>query len=767
MNPRNRLRFYTACAAIGAVVFWSGPDPKLVPSPIFPWSYFALLLALWAFSRVCLLMDDQDEVSLQSAVSEAGGSLIGLCLYFAVTAVARLLGTLGRELDDPEVLGVVLLPFYVSWFIWLAVVVGILHGIWKHREGFLCLFFMPFGKVEAFVERRRRAKEMREAAKRHRIADREEARVHDRVEKAGGEDLEEFFRHLQSLETVPEGITDYRGFIGEAYRRFIERQKQKTVQVTRERIQEVANLYGAWADAQRKKAEMARGYAALKRVGERIEIDALAQEVERERLLTQRAQLGVERARLEGEQHAMKSREAGALPSTVSLPVVLGRALDEAGIPKSVSLAPDLRIRHVYVIGQTQTGKTTLIQNLVRQDMECGHGCAFIDPHGDAVPELLRHVPERRIEDVVYLDFTERDSVVAFNPLDAPREQRQGLVEDFISYFGRFFETDVTTAPRMTHILRYSLLTLLESRTPKTIADLERLLVDPEFRTALLREVTDPSLREFWGKQFPDLKRIETQPILTRLSALLAPGSQLRAILTQPENRIDFGAILNQGKILLVRLSKGRGLEAATHFLGALIVTKIQQEAMARAELPKAGRRPFTMYVDEFQNYTVTSFETILAESAKYRLSVAMANQTFHGLPSSLRTAVLGNVGTIVAFRVGSEDAQVLQREIRKAVTVPGHTPTGTPTVEDTWYPTVEDLTNQKPHRAFVRLGRPEAVEAIRTLGLPPPPASAREIEQEVIAASRRQYYGKAALADVASAERLPLGKGRPDDFLE
>jgi len=573
---------------------------------------------------------------------------------------------------------------------------------------------------------------------------------------------QEFF---EMLESVPQDLEQFHGYVEEVKRRWIEKQLQKSVDATRERIQATASLYATYADLQRRKAEMVRAYEAFKRVHQDVEIDTLEQEVKRAELETKKAVLATERARAEVEHKALVgATAAGALPA--ALGVTIGRTEDAAGNPKSISLSPFLRRQHCYILGKTQTGKTTLLQNLVRQDMAQGNGCAFIDPHGDAVLKLLAYVPERRIEDVVYLDFTDTSPVVAFNLLAAPADQRSGIVEDFLSYFNRFFGTDPTTAPRMLDILRYALLTLLHSRSPKTIADLRRLLMDPQFREEVLQEITHSELIAFWKQRFPNFPKGAAEPILTRLSAFLAPGSPLRPILTQPENRVDFSQILNEGKILLARLSKGRGLEEATHFLGALLITRIQQEALARTEIPQERRRPFFLYVDEFQNYTVNSFETILAEAAKYRLSVTMANQNLHQLPASLRSAILGNVATIIAFRIGSEDAPVIQREIRKPAERPGYTPTGTPTMEKGWFPEIGDLQNLRPYEAFVRLGRPELVERVKTFSLPPPAPNASEIRREVRAWSQRRYYGEPP-AERARDEAQRVPPSGPEGFLE
>jgi len=724
--------------------------------PHFPWTHFIILGLLNLAYVVALLCDDR--VYESDFGDEVGGPAVFWQLgyfwgFFVFTGVVRYIHSFTPDLrasGEAE-----LRAFFVGcwWLIWLALAAWAVFGIVRHLEGLLYSVFGLFGQAAwfaVFMEGRQRAMERRETERKQQELQQEEASISRRIEAVGGAGLAIFFSELAQFENVPQDLTEYRGFIGEAYRRWVERQKQRTIEVTRERIEELGELYRAWTVLQGRKRDMVRARAALapERVERVVRSDELAEKIahdelllEQDRIEMQRARIAAERARANREREALESPDRrGLLPAG---PIVLGESAGRDDGLERVALPEGLRVRHVYMIGQTQTGKTTLIQNLVRQDIEQGRGCAFIDPHGDAVPELLGYVPESRIEDVVYLDFTSWNPVVAFNPLDAPKGLRQGLVEDFLSFFGRYFATDATAAPRMTAILRASLLTLLATRSPKTVADLERLLTDPRFRQEVLREVEDQDILAYWRGPFAELKRNEVQPILTRLSALLAPGSQLRAILTQRKNRINFKELLDNGKVLLVRLSRGQGLEQAAHFLSALIITRIQQEAMSRGDMPVAQRRPFYLYVDEFQTYTVTSFETILAESAKYRLSVTMANQTFQTLPASLKGAILGNVGTVVAFRVGSEDAAVIHREMRARVETEGFTPAGRPTVHDEWWPSVEDLKNQRPHRAFVRLGRPEAVEEFRTLPLPPRPRNSKEISQEVVRLSQKRYYAE------------------------
>ena len=666
--------------------------------------------------------------------------LWGLLVYASTTSVNQSL------MGSPEEFAGIL------WFSLVATVVALSYLPWTAKK------YLGVGATEAFLEAYfslrganalevRRQQHMHEQERRKmdeqaRLLDQEEAQLKAKMQAAGASPQE----FLEMFETYPDDVGQIHTYIEEVKRRWVEKQLKKSVDVTTDRVKATAELYAAYAEVQRKKTEMVRASEEFKRVGQIVAGDQLAETIRleelqtrREELKTKRAALAAEQARSEAERKAFAGTTPGALPA--GLGVTIGRTEDAAGNPKTISLNPSLREQHYYILGKTQTGKTTLIMNLIRQDMEQGNGCAFIDPHGDAALKLLAYVPERRIEDVVYLDFTETSPVVAFNLLAAPADQRAGLVDDFLSYFNRFFGTDPTTAPRMLDILRYSLLTLLHSHSPKTIADLRYLLMDGRFREEVLRDITDPDLITFWKQRFPNFPKGATEPILTRLSAFLAPGSPLRPILTQVENLVDFKQILNEGKILIARLSKGRGLEEATHFLGALLITRIQQEALARTEIPMDRRRPFYLYVDEFQNYTVNSFETILAEAAKYRLSVTMANQNLHQLPASLRSAILGNVGTFTTFRIGSEDAPVIQREMRKPVERPGRTPTGNPTTEKGWFPEVEDLQNLRPYEAYVRLGRPDLVERIKTFPLLPPPPNSDDISREVRAWSRRRYY--------------------------
>jgi hypothetical protein len=317
------------------------------------------------------------------------------------------------------------------------------------------------------------------------------------------------------------------------------------------------------------------------------------------------------------------------------------------------------RNRHLYLLGKTRTGKTTLLQSLAVQDFYLGHGVGYIDPHGDAIDELLTHIPEHRLEDVIYFDPTS-STCPAFNLLALPFPPHK-LAADVLSAFKMFFGD--SWGPQLEMILSNSLTTLLADSEPHSLADLRRLLVAADYRDAITHRTPSDLLRDFWAREFPALAKTAVNPVLNKLNAFLTPLSPLERIFSQRENALDFSAVMNGRKILLVKLAKGELGEGPAQFLGGLIVTAVSQAALARAT--QRERPDFFLFVDEFQNYTVASFETILTEAAKYRLNLTLANQNLTQLPSSLRSSILGNVGTLVVFQCSSDDAGVMAREMR------------------------------------------------------------------------------------------------------
>lgn len=324
------------------------------------------------------------------------------------------------------------------------------------------------------------------------------------------------------------------------------------------------------------------------------------------------------------------------------------------------------RRRHLYIVGKSGSGKSCLMQLLVRDDMERGQGCAVIDPHGDLVDDILKLVPRHRVNDVVIFDPSDFNFPASFNPMDPVRpELRVRVALSFLDAFKRVFGSD--WSERMDHVLRYAMLGLL-TVPGSNILSLRRMLSDEQFRGEVVRQATDESVKRFWLRDFAARRQeFEEGPIsrlLNRLDELLATES-IRNILGQSSNSFNFRQFMDSGKIVLMKISKGvLGSENAT-LLGTLLIWKIYEAAMSRADMPAHDRKDFLLYVDEFQNFATDSFTEILSESRKYNLSLTFANQYLGQLPASIRKNVFGNVANILSFRVGSDDAAIVSQEFR------------------------------------------------------------------------------------------------------
>jgi hypothetical protein len=318
---------------------------------------------------------------------------------------------------------------------------------------------------------------------------------------------------------------------------------------------------------------------------------------------------------------------------------------------------------HIYLIGKTGTGKSTLIKNMAISDLEAGKGLALIDPHGDLAEDLLNFVPKRRIKDVIYFNPADLEYPIPFNPLEKVSSNQQFLlVSGLISVFKKIWSE--FWGPRLEHILRNSLFSLLE--VGATLLDLPRLLTDSQFRKEVLKKLANPQVREFWLFEFEKysswLRSEAISPILNKVSQFLT-SPPLRNIIGQRENSFELREVMDQGKILIANLAKGRLGEENSSLLGSILVTKLQLAALSRADLPEIKRRPFYLYVDEFQNFLTLSFSDILSEARKYGLYLILSHQYLGQLEEKIREAIFGNVGTIISFRIGIEDAQILARE--------------------------------------------------------------------------------------------------------
>jgi hypothetical protein len=326
------------------------------------------------------------------------------------------------------------------------------------------------------------------------------------------------------------------------------------------------------------------------------------------------------------------------------------------------------RRRHLYVLGKSGTGKSCLLQLLIRDDIEKGFGCAVLDPHGDLIDDILRLIPRDRIDDVVLFDPGNPDFAPSFNPMAPIRpELKLRVAMSFLDSFKRTFGSD--WSERMDHVLRYAVLGLL-SVPGCNLGSLRKMLSDDRYRAEVVRQARDESVKRFWLREFMSRrKEFEEGPIsrlLNRLDDLLATDT-MRHILGQSGNLFNFREFMDNRKIVLLKVSKGiLGSENAS-LLGSMLVWKIYEAAMSRADIPAEDREDFYFYVDEFQNFATESFGEILSEARKYNLSLTFANQYLNQLPPSIRKTIFGNISNLLSFRVGAEDAATVASEFSPA----------------------------------------------------------------------------------------------------
>lgn len=328
------------------------------------------------------------------------------------------------------------------------------------------------------------------------------------------------------------------------------------------------------------------------------------------------------------------------------------------------------RRAHIYLIGKTGTGKSTLIETLIRHDLEAGQGLALLDPHGDLVARVLATLPEHRKDDLIYFNVPDSAKPLGFNPLESVSPQKRALATaNLVEVFKKIWND--SWGPRLEHILRNALLALLD-QPQSTLADVLKLLTDRSFRKDTVAQVYNPQVRDFWLREYegyPSYFRAEAiAPIQNKVGAFLA-DPLLNRILTQPKSAFDLRRIMDEGKILLVNLAKGKiGADTAA-LLGALLVSKIGMAALSRSEVPEEDRRDFYLYLDEFPSFATLSLTAMLSELRKYRVGLILAHQYLMQLDLQVRDAVLGNVGTIISFRLGLADAEVLAKEFYPELT--------------------------------------------------------------------------------------------------
>jgi hypothetical protein len=380
------------------------------------------------------------------------------------------------------------------------------------------------------------------------------------------------------------------------------------------------------------------------------------------------------------------------------------------------------RKAHMYVIGKTGVGKTTLLCNMAISDIEKGKGIALIDPHGDVAETILNYIPKERINDVVYFNPCASDYPIGFNPLKGVHPSHHHLVASgIVSVFKKIWIE--SWGARLEHILRFSILTLLEY-PDATLLDIPPLLTDSTFRSHVLDYVKEPHVRAFWFNEFdkfsPSLRSEAISPILNKMGLFLM-STPLRNIVGQKTNSFRMQQIMDEGKILIANLSKGYIGEDACALLGGMLVTFIQLSALNRARIEEHKRRPFYCYIDEFHSFTSLSTVDVLSEARKYGLSLFLSHQYIGQLHEKIRSAIIGNVGTIISFRIGADDALFLAKEFN-------------PEFE------AQDFVNLPQYSIYLKLmidgttSRPFSADTL------PLPKYTESFKTEVIEASRKKY---------------------------
>jgi len=384
------------------------------------------------------------------------------------------------------------------------------------------------------------------------------------------------------------------------------------------------------------------------------------------------------------------------------------------------------RRKHVYIIGKTGVGKSTLIANMAIDDIRKDRGVGIVDPHGDLSEAILDYIPKRRINDVVYLEPFDTERPFSLNVLEIKNKQQKDLVASgIVSIFYKLYKD--SWGPRLEYILRNVILTLLEA-PGATLVDILSLLSNVEYRKKVVRELKDPVLKDFWEKEYakmPDrLKAEAISPIQNKVGQFVT-SKMIRNIIGRTKSSIDLEQIMNEGKILILNLSQGKLGEDNTALLGAMLITQIQLAAMNRSFMKESDRKDFFLYVDEFQNFATQSFIKILSEARKYRLSLTLANQYIEQLDEEVTRAIFGNVGTLMSFVVGARDAYVLTREYAEIYTE-------------------NDLVSLGKFEAVLKLsidGMTSAPFPVTTL---PPPSLKNENKDAIIRLSKERYGRKA-----------------------
>jgi hypothetical protein len=433
----------------------------------------------------------------------------------------------------------------------------------------------------------------------------------------------------------------------------------------------------------------------------------------------------------------------------VSMPkegLILGQSTYR-GVRMMVKIKREDRRRHVYIIGKSGVGKSVLLANMAKQDIQNGEGVAVVDPHGDLIEDILTAVPKERLDDVIVFDPSDAERPIGLNMLEAKDEaQKDFAVQEMIAIFYKLFPPEMI-GPMFEHNMRNVMLTLMaDLQNPGTIAEIPRMFSDMDFQKSWVAKVKDPVVRAFWEKEMAktsDFHKSEMLGYLISKVGRFVENEMMRNIIGQARSGFDFREIMDKKKILLVNLAKGRTGEVNSELLGLIIVSKLQMAAMSRAELPEAERHDFYLYIDEFQNFITDSIATILSEARKYRLCLTIAHQYVGQLvkdnDTKIRDAVFGNAGTMVSFRIGVDDVETIAKEFA-------------PTVNE------YDLLNVEKYTAYIKLLIDNAASKAFNMQTIPPQKGDAELAQALKQLARLKYGRDKTIVEAEISERTQLG---------
>ncbi len=447
----------------------------------------------------------------------------------------------------------------------------------------------------------------------------------------------------------------------------------------------------------------------------------------------------------------IKWLKAGAAPPPINIPkegILLGYN-DYRNTQTEIRITDNDRRRHMYVVGQTGVGKSNYLQEMAKQDARSGKGFCFIDPHGDAIEDILTAIPKERAEDVIVFDPADIARPIGINMLEYdPQhpEQKTFVINEMIGIFDQLYDMKSTGGPMFEQYMRNAMLLIMEHpESGSTLMEIPKVLADEEFRRYKLAHCTNPIVRDFWLKEAEkaggEAALANMVPYITSKLTTFISNDMMRPIIAQQESALNFRELMDQGKIVLINLSKGKIGEINARLLGMVVVGKILMAALSRVDQPEAERRDFYLYLDEFQNVTTTSIAQILSEARKYRLVLVLAHQFIGQLKEEISKAVFGNVGSLIAFRVGPEDAEFLEKQFAPVFTA-------------------HDIVNVDNYQAFARLLINNELTKPFNLKTYPPTTGDQEVANALKELSRLRYGRDARIVNQEIMSRIQLIEG-------